>query len=200
MSWEGELYRQARKNALTRNIPFTLTRGEFDALLARADGRCMISGIQFEFVYEGTASRRPYAPSLDRIDSMKGYTAGNVRLVCVAVNLAMNQWGLDVLMRIARNIMEREAELKEKAASRRRWEATQYASTRDWLEDNGLTATTQQKMLISRRSREYCEKNGIEYMRYRDEDHPSTIWNEFPLSVIEKIVAEHFTSEPQISE
>ena len=39
--------------------------------------------------------------SLDRIDSSKGYTVENCRLVCTAVNLAMNEWGEDVLERIA---------------------------------------------------------------------------------------------------
>lgn len=195
MTWEGELFRTARKNAGVRNIPFTLTRNEFDALLVRAEGCCMISGIPFEFIYNGTASRRPYAPSLDRIDSAKGYTVANVRLVCVAVNLAMNQWGLDVLIRVARNIVEREAELKAQVtlASRGRWTTAQYASTRDWLEEKKLSATTQQRILISRKSREYCEKNGIDYMRCYDEDHHSIRWNEFPPTVIEKIMAEHFT-------
>ncbi len=50
--------------------------------------------------------RAPWAPSVDRIDSSKGYVPGNVRLVCVAANLAMNEWGEDVLARVARAYVE----------------------------------------------------------------------------------------------
>lgn len=37
MAWQSQLYRQACKNAAKRNIAFTLTRAQFDALLMRAE-------------------------------------------------------------------------------------------------------------------------------------------------------------------
>ncbi len=43
----------------------------------------------------------PFAPSLDRIDSSKGYEEGNVRIVCLMVNLAMNTWGHGPLEKVA---------------------------------------------------------------------------------------------------
>src|SRR5690606_21411241 len=45
--------------------------------------------------------RRPFAPSLDRIDTSTGYEAGNCRLVCVLANIALNEWGEDVFARVA---------------------------------------------------------------------------------------------------
>lgn len=44
---------------------------------------------------------RPFMPSIDRTNSAKGYTAGNCRLVCVAANFAMNEWGQGVLHKLA---------------------------------------------------------------------------------------------------
>lgn len=41
----------------------------------------------------GVLVKHPFAPSLDRISSHGGSTADNLRLVCIAVNLGMGQWG-----------------------------------------------------------------------------------------------------------
>lgn len=54
--------------------------------------------------------RRPYVVSIDRIDSAKGYEAKNIRLVVSAVNLAMNEWGLEIFDRIAREYVKRESQ------------------------------------------------------------------------------------------
>ncbi|WP_333710325.1 hypothetical protein [Malikia spinosa] len=84
---------------------------EFDELamsdlIRRSRWRCEISGIHFEFAAPTQRGpHRPFAPSLDRIDSNIGYIKSNVRLVCLAVNLAMNRWGVEVLEKISAGIM-----------------------------------------------------------------------------------------------
>lgn len=104
--WQSLLFVQSRKNAKARGHAFDLTPDHFRALLARADGACMLTGIPFDLDLKvGASDKRPYAPSLDRIDARRGYEPGNVRLVCVAVNLAMNRWGLPVLERIGRALV-----------------------------------------------------------------------------------------------
>ena len=61
-----------------------------------------MSGLPFNLrVVGGGKARRPYAPSLDRVDAASGYTRDNVRLVCQAVNFALNAFGEDVLREIA---------------------------------------------------------------------------------------------------
>ena len=45
-------------------------------------------------------ARRPFAPSLDRIDSSGGYTRDNTRLVCQAVNFALNAFGEDIFREV----------------------------------------------------------------------------------------------------
>lgn len=89
-----QLYRYSKKNALNRKKTFDLTYDEFEVLVEKANGRCMFSGIVFSNAYAlESGVKRPFAPSIDRIDSKKGYSLENCRLVCVIVNLAMNEWG-----------------------------------------------------------------------------------------------------------
>lgn len=60
--------------------------------LVANDFRCEITGEHF--VYE---SRHPKSMSIDRIDSKLPYIESNVRFVCLWVNLAMSNWGLETL-------------------------------------------------------------------------------------------------------
>lgn len=50
------------------------------------------------------------------IGTRRGYTPDNIRLVCVAVNYALNAWGEDVLHRIVDGISEKRSKMELKAA------------------------------------------------------------------------------------
>jgi len=55
------------------------------------DGKCALTGISFKL--EKYGNKRAFAPSIDRLNCSKGYTKDNVRLVCLVVNLALNDFG-----------------------------------------------------------------------------------------------------------
>ena len=98
----------ARRRAKKLQIDCELTDEFSKAIWLRCQGSCEVTGIQFNFNWNfGSSSRRPFAPSIDRIDSRFGYTEGNVRVVCVAVNLAMNDWGESVLQIIAKALVNK---------------------------------------------------------------------------------------------
>jgi hypothetical protein len=85
----------ARYRSMKRGIEFTI---DFDWLAeqyARQKGRCLLTGIEFDIVSRSRTGRKfvPCSPSLDRKDPSIGYTKENTRLVCTAVNLAMNHFG-----------------------------------------------------------------------------------------------------------
>lgn len=101
----SQAIRNARKRAALRGTPFTLTAADATTLWARCEGLCEVTGIPFEIEKKGRHEKRAYAPSLDRRDNAKGYELETVRVVCVAVNVAMNTWGEDVLYRIANSIL-----------------------------------------------------------------------------------------------
>lgn len=85
------LIKRAERNAKKRGIKFDLTQADILPMLRV--GSCPLSGHKFRYTYGGYD---PYAPSLDRIDSDKGYVPGNVRIVCFLLNVGMNQFGFDV--------------------------------------------------------------------------------------------------------
>lgn len=97
------------RNAEARGLGFWITLDEIIKLAERQKWRCAVSGLPFSLASIAGASRRPFAPSVDRICSAQGYYPKNVRIVCLAVNLAMNEWGEDTLGIIADAISERRA-------------------------------------------------------------------------------------------
>jgi hypothetical protein len=101
-------YYMAARNSQQRGIEFKLSTNDLLRLANRADGQCEITGIRFEVVETSRKwDRQPWTASIDRIDCSKGYTFDNCRLVCAAVNVALNSWGESVLERIVDAMVER---------------------------------------------------------------------------------------------
>lgn len=98
LGWDmSRMVMDAQKRAKKKKIPFDLSDHDVRELFIMSMGKCTLTGIPFRRL-EGEKIRyrkNPYAPSIDRIDNALGYTRANVRLVCVAMNLAMHQWGLE---------------------------------------------------------------------------------------------------------
>lgn len=115
LSEMDKIYYNAKSSAAKRGISFSLTIEEYSELVHLSNGCCMLSGILFDFSETGF-KKRPYAPSIDRINSRFGYTKENCRLVCTAVNIAMNEWGEGVLFNIAYSIIANTKNSKTTAA------------------------------------------------------------------------------------
>lgn len=102
------LYQATRKNARARGHEFMLTEDDVVELIVSSQGRCAVSGITLSTdrgeLPAGKKMRRPWAPSIDRVDSTRGYVLGNCRIVCCAANYAMSQWGEEVLIEMAKSI------------------------------------------------------------------------------------------------
>ena len=67
------------------------------ALWNDQEGACALTYLRFRETDKNDGERRPFIPSVDRIDRREGYIKDNVRLVCVAVNKALFTWGESVL-------------------------------------------------------------------------------------------------------
>lgn len=126
------LWQRARRNAESKAIPFALTVGDVRALIDATDGRCPMSGIAFD--YSKSAARfRPWAPSLDRLTPALGYVAGNCRIVCAYINLAINEFGEDVFLAVARSVLATRRANRTRTPPDRR--ITGKPSVADWYGD-----------------------------------------------------------------
>jgi hypothetical protein len=105
--WARILWKSARQRAEARGIAFDLEVDDIVALAEASGYTCALTGLPFDFsaIDNRRERRRPFYPSLDRIKPEKGYVLSNVRLVCVGMNYALNEWGEDVLRMLAKGFL-----------------------------------------------------------------------------------------------
>lgn len=102
----SKLLRAALTRAQQKGLPMDITHEWIKERLV--EGVCAVTGLPFVLEINRTR-KHPRAPSLDRIDSTKGYTQDNVRVVLWAVNAGCMEWGLDEYLAIAGAALARRA-------------------------------------------------------------------------------------------
>ena len=116
--WLRQRLAMSRSSAKKRGIENLLTLDDVRDIAYRSGGNCELSGIPFSYdistnsalddLYSQKPSKAPYSPSMDRIDSNMGYRIENCRLVCTCVNIALNEWGDDVYLKMCNSTVERQ--------------------------------------------------------------------------------------------
>jgi hypothetical protein len=83
-----------KKRCKDKKYNFNLTKRFLVKLWEKQEGICAITGLEMlepvGYVASRVPLKTPKTASIDRIDSNKGYTKGNVQWVCVFANLAKN--------------------------------------------------------------------------------------------------------------
>lgn len=100
----AEMLDNVKKRAKYAGFEFDLDLAWFVSRLE--NGTCEITGLHFDFSATGH-SRQAFGPSVDRIRPGGGYTKQNCRVVLIAVNTAMMNWGLEPFIAIAKAIAAR---------------------------------------------------------------------------------------------
>jgi hypothetical protein len=72
------IFKDARQHAKTKNREFTITLDDLFMVLLKQDNKCSLTSVSF------SADNKP---SLDRIDSSKGYTKDNIQFVLKDINV-----------------------------------------------------------------------------------------------------------------
>lgn len=106
-SVRGRLYSVFHKSQQRSKLKNLVHGIDFEFVLSlwgKQQGKCAVTGIEMTLERNPPGKRffLPWSPSLDKIDASGLYTEGNVRLVCVVVNLALNRFGDDVFDRMCR--------------------------------------------------------------------------------------------------
>lgn len=100
------LIQATKRRSLATGRDFNLDQHVEDIKKRVLPMTCELTGIP---LIDGKPGKRVYNTlSLDRIDSAKGYTYDNIRIVCWAINAAMGPWGEDVLRGIIKSWIEKE--------------------------------------------------------------------------------------------
>lgn len=99
------LLRLARSRAKYKKLSFDLDKNYLEKMYLSQNKKCALTKINFAFEKVET-SKRPFAPSVDRIDSKLGYLKGNIRLVCIVVNISLNEFGDTVFDKMCRAYIE----------------------------------------------------------------------------------------------
>ena len=112
-SWVGAMYSRVKRAAQQRGIGFEITKDELLEILRRCGGYCELTGIPLQDRKPEGARTNWFAPSLDRIDSSAPYRADNCRIVCVAMNVALGDWGESIFRLLAEGYCCKAGKLKE---------------------------------------------------------------------------------------
>lgn len=95
----GKLYdllEAARGRAKKNNLPIDIDLNFLLDMFEQQNRKCKLTNLDFTFeIRESGKHFNPFNPSIDKINPNGGYTKDNVRLICVIVNLALNQFGED---------------------------------------------------------------------------------------------------------
>ena len=80
-----------------RIMGFNITPEYIQSIYDSQNGVCALSGLKFEMELGKPRKRNPYRPSVDRINSNKGYVKGNIQFVLAIVNTMKMDYTDDIL-------------------------------------------------------------------------------------------------------
>ena len=79
--WASSTFQNARKRALRKGVPFSITRQD---LLDALTDKCPVFGTVFDFIGAGRIT--PESPSLDRARPELGYVRDNIAIISMKAN------------------------------------------------------------------------------------------------------------------
>ncbi|MFW2544104.1 hypothetical protein ACN2XU_15830 [Primorskyibacter sp. 2E107] len=107
--------KKARERSAKKDREIDIDLDFLKSLLRQQSGKCAISHLPFKLSSRSPGRCNPYGISIDRIDSQKGYTRGNVRIVLTWVNNALLDYGDEVLRHMVLSISANQDYMKSRS-------------------------------------------------------------------------------------
>ena len=98
------LVSEARRRSAKKGIPFDLDEHLEEIRQRFEAGVCEMTGLQLDFHCRRISWN---SPSMDRIEPALGYVYSNLRIVCYAMNAAMQNWGEETTEMVMRAWLEK---------------------------------------------------------------------------------------------
>lgn len=102
-----QIWQRHKKGALSRGLEFHLSIEDVQRMLDLQGSRCALTQRVFSDERPEGQRIKPWAASIDRKDSTKGYTIDNCRLVCASINVALNRFGDQAFMELLEAMVRR---------------------------------------------------------------------------------------------
>jgi hypothetical protein len=98
------MFNAIKSSAARRGLPVTIVKSDIVTLLEAQNWVCAKTGIPFDLT--SGRGRRPFGPSVDRIDGSMGYEPGNIQIVCVIYNLAKSEFTCNDVTAFAKALVD----------------------------------------------------------------------------------------------
>jgi len=94
--------RALKDRAKYKNLDFNLTPKYLQKLFDNCGGKCSVTGLPFDMQMGKGKKRNPFRPSVDRVDSSKGYVKRNIQIVLAIVNTMKMDYTDDIINPVIR--------------------------------------------------------------------------------------------------
>ncbi len=140
------ILRDAKKHAEKSNRDFDITLEDLEKIILKQKNACALTGMIFT---------KEFLPSLDRIDSSKGYIRENIQLVLIKINIMKSNFNQKDFIELCKKVVSYEIQ-KEKIE----WKEPECYGRVVLLTDNVILKTEYEDAL-QRSAEERCGNDGM---------------------------------------
>ena len=95
-----------RQRCKTYGYELQITRLDLLEIYQKQNGKCALTGQEFDLSVRHGNTVKPNSMSIDRIDSNKGYVPGNVRIITAMANTAKGRWTDEELINFCKQVVK----------------------------------------------------------------------------------------------
>lgn len=100
------MFHSIKQSAAKRKISFNISRDLIFLLITIQNWKCGKTGLEFDLT--AGSGKRPFGPTVDRINNNLGYEPGNIQIVCNIYNYAKNEFDDKTVLEFATALLEQQ--------------------------------------------------------------------------------------------